>query len=79
MTEFGEGENFDMPTFLVSPVVQHVIISHVSVCPQEIGQQTLKASVGSAFLKKFSPLFPLCLGFFEGLLWAYLINSCVYK
>lgn len=57
MTEFGEGENFDMPTFLVSPVVQHVIVSHVSVCPQEIGQRTLKASVGSAFfLKIFSSL-----------------------
>lgn len=48
VTEFGEGENFDMATFCVSPVVQG-IVSHVGMHPQETGQRTLKASVGSAF------------------------------
>lgn len=74
MTEFGEGKNSDMPTFLMSPVVQ-VIISHVSLCPQDIRHAPEKLQWVLLFSFFFPLPFPMCLGFFEGLLWAFAIDN----
>lgn len=62
VTEFGEGKNSDMPTFLMSPVVQ-VIISRVSLCPQEIGHAPEKLQWVLLF-SFFPPSLSYVFGFF---------------